>query len=67
MLWWTYRNTKARTELGFQPRPHEETLEDAVRWQSDVLGDALAATAGRPELCSARSRGPCGGEKVSGR
>jgi dihydroflavonol-4-reductase len=40
-LWWTYRNTKARKELGFAPRPHEETLEDAVRWQADQLGDRV--------------------------
>jgi dihydroflavonol-4-reductase len=40
-LWWTYRNTKAKRELGFRPRPHEETLEDAVRWQSDQLGDRI--------------------------
>jgi dihydroflavonol-4-reductase len=32
-LWWTYRNAKAKRELGFKPRPHEETLEDAVAWQ----------------------------------
>ena len=32
-LWWTYSPTKAKRELGFSPRPHEETLEDAVRWQ----------------------------------
>jgi dihydroflavonol-4-reductase len=32
-LWWTYRNTKARRELGFEPRSHEETLADAVAWQ----------------------------------
>ena len=36
-LWWTYRNTKAKRELGFNPRPHEETLEDAVSWQLDQL------------------------------
>ena len=40
-LWWTYRNTKARRELGFAPRPHEETLEDAVRWQMEQLGDRV--------------------------
>ncbi len=40
-LWWTYRNTKARAELGFDPRPHEETLEDAVRWQAAQLGDRV--------------------------
>jgi dihydroflavonol-4-reductase len=39
--WWTYRNAKARKELGFAPRPHEETLEDAVRWQMDQLGDRI--------------------------
>ena len=38
-LWWTYRNAKAKRELGFEPRPHEETLEDSVRWQLDQLGD----------------------------
>jgi dihydroflavonol-4-reductase len=36
--WWTYRNAKARRKLGFAPRPHEETLEDAVRWQIERLG-----------------------------
>ena len=38
-LWWTYRNTKAKRELGFKPRPHEQTLEDAVEWQLGELGD----------------------------
>jgi dihydroflavonol-4-reductase len=37
MQWWTYRNDKARRELGFRPRPHEETLEDTVRWQLERL------------------------------
>jgi dihydroflavonol-4-reductase len=40
-LWWTYRNTKARKQLGFDPRPHEETLEEAVRWQAEQLGDRV--------------------------
>lgn len=39
--WWTYRSTKARKELGFKPRPHEETLEDAVHWQAEQLGDRV--------------------------
>ena len=38
MRWWTYSNAKARRELGFRPRPHEETLEDTVRWQLEQLG-----------------------------
>jgi dihydroflavonol-4-reductase len=45
--WWTYRNTKAKRELGFAPRPHEETLEDAVRWQLEQLNGAVVD--GRPE------------------
>jgi dihydroflavonol-4-reductase len=59
-LWWTYRNTKARRELGFDPRPHEETLEDAVAWQLSQLGHrrqaspverlALQTTAGAARL-----------------
>ena len=36
-MWWTYRNKKARQELGFAPRPHEETLEEAVAWQRSQL------------------------------
>ena len=36
--WFTYRNEKARETLGWEPRPHEETLEDAVRWQLQELG-----------------------------
>ena len=41
-LWWTYRNTKAKRELGFKPRPHEETLEDAVHWELDQLAGRAA-------------------------
>jgi dihydroflavonol-4-reductase len=37
--WFTYRNDKAREKLGWVPRPHEETLEDAVRWQLQELGE----------------------------
>ena len=47
-LWFTARNTKARRELGFAPRPHEETLDDAVRWQLEQLGDRVRY-APRPE------------------
>jgi dihydroflavonol-4-reductase len=39
--WFTYRNDKAREELGWEPRPHEETLEDTVRWQIEELGDRV--------------------------
>jgi dihydroflavonol-4-reductase len=52
-LWWTYRNTKARRALGFEPRPHEETLEDAVRWQMDQLGDRVRTGRGPQEAALA--------------
>ena len=48
-LWWTYRNNKARRELGFKARPHEETLSDTVSWYVDRESDRLARTgAGQP-------------------
>ena len=50
-LWWTYRNTKARRELGFNPRPHEETLEASVRWQMAQLGDRVKRGR-RPEMAA---------------
>lgn len=37
MLWWCYKNTRAKSELGFKPRPHEETLQEAVTWQRAQL------------------------------
>jgi dihydroflavonol-4-reductase len=55
-LWWTYKNAKAKKELGFRPRPHEETLEEAVAWELEQLGgrtgkpgpeDAILRVAGR--------------------
>ncbi|MFN8161596.1 MAG: NAD-dependent epimerase/dehydratase family protein [Solirubrobacterales bacterium] len=39
--WWTYSSAKAKRELGFKPRPHEETLEAAVTWQMERLGDRV--------------------------
>ena len=53
VCWWTYRNTKARRELGFEPRPHEETLEDAVRWQMEALGDRVRRRRGAQETALA--------------
>lgn len=39
---WTYRSTKAKRELGFKPRPHEETLEATVAWYQDREPDRIA-------------------------
>jgi dihydroflavonol-4-reductase len=40
--WWTYRSTKARRELGWRARPHEETLETTVAWHLEREHDRIA-------------------------
>jgi dihydroflavonol-4-reductase len=55
-LWWTYRNTKARKELGFEPRPHEETLEAAVRWEAEQLGDRVGEAGAQQYVFAAAGR-----------
>lgn len=69
MLWWTARNTKARRELGFKPRPHEETLEAAVAWQSEQLGSrAGRGRSGAEQVAfAALGRAMRLGERVVGR
>ena len=39
--WWTYRSTKAKRDLGWKPRPHEETLEATVGWYMDREHDRI--------------------------
>lgn len=31
-LWWAFRSTKARRELGWKPSHHEDTLETTIAW-----------------------------------
>jgi dihydroflavonol-4-reductase len=40
---WTYRATKAKRELGWKARPHEETLQDTVAWYLEREGERIAA------------------------
>ena len=40
--WWTYRNTKAKRELGFRTSPHEDTIEATVAWYMNREGDRIA-------------------------
>jgi dihydroflavonol-4-reductase len=42
--WWTYRSTKAKRELGWKARPHEETLEATVSWHLEREHDRIART-----------------------
>lgn len=48
--WWTYRSAKARRELGFQTRPHEDTVEATVRYHQERLGDRLRRSGTRQPL-----------------
>ncbi len=48
--WWTYRSAKARRELGWTTRPHEDTVEATVRWYEERLGDRLARNGRRQPL-----------------
>lgn len=38
---WTYRSTKAKRELGWRARPHEETLEATVDWYLEREHDRI--------------------------
>jgi dihydroflavonol-4-reductase len=48
--WWTYRSTKARRELGWKTRPHEETLEATVGWHLEREHDRIARTGRSPQI-----------------
>ena len=45
-LWWTYSPAKAKRELGFTHRPHEETLEATLEMTKAQLGDRVGADPG---------------------
>lgn len=42
--WWTYSSAKAKRELGWSTRPHEDTLEATVRFWTEREGDQIART-----------------------
>ncbi len=42
-LWWAYRSTKAKRELGWKPSHHEDTLVDTIEWYRSREPAALSA------------------------
>ena len=48
--WWTYRSTRARRDLGWKSRPHEETLEATVAWHLEREHERIARTRGSQGL-----------------
>jgi dTDP-D-glucose 4,6-dehydratase len=49
-LWWAFRNTKAKRELGWRPSPHEDTIEATVAWYREREGDRVARPGARQPL-----------------
>lgn len=48
--WWTYRSTKAKRELDWSARPHEETLEETIAWYREREPEHLAKPGTRQML-----------------
>ncbi|CAN5750482.1 NAD-dependent epimerase/dehydratase family protein [soil metagenome] len=48
--WWTYSSAKAKRELGWSARPHEDTLEATVRYWMERDGDAISRSPGSQPL-----------------
>jgi dihydroflavonol-4-reductase len=42
-LWWAFRSTKARRELGWKPAHHEDTLATTIAWYREREPEGLAA------------------------
>ena len=65
--WWTYRSTRARRELGWTTRPHEDTVEATVAWYRETEGERLRRAGSRQSLpwrlagVAARAAGEAGG------
>ncbi len=47
---WTYRSTKAKRELGWKARPHEETLEATVEWYLEHEHDRFVRSRHRQQV-----------------
>jgi dihydroflavonol-4-reductase len=41
-LWWAFRSTKAKRELGFRPAHHEDTLRETINWYREREPAGLA-------------------------
>ena len=68
--WWTCKSTRAKRELGWTTRPHEDTVEATVRWWEEQLGERLAdaprsqPAAWRLAGYAARAAGAIGGRII---
>jgi len=42
-LWWAFRSTKAKRELGWKPSHHEDTLQSTIDWYRDREPERLSS------------------------
>jgi dihydroflavonol-4-reductase len=49
-LWWAYRSTKAKRELGWKPAHHEDTLEATIDWYREREPERVAKPGSRQPL-----------------
>lgn len=47
-LYWNYKINKAKRELGYSPRPAEETLTETVEWCFETEGDKIGKKRKQP-------------------
>jgi dihydroflavonol-4-reductase len=47
---WAFVNTKAKRELGWRTSPHEDCLEETIRWYRERTGKQLAPVGARQPL-----------------
>jgi dihydroflavonol-4-reductase len=53
---WRFSSRKARSQLGYRPRPLDRTLEDTIRWYRELI-DGGALGAGSPSPLSLAAAG----------
>jgi dihydroflavonol-4-reductase len=49
-LWWAFRSTKAKRELGWKPSHHEDTLQSTIDWYREREPERLAEPGSRQPL-----------------
>jgi dihydroflavonol-4-reductase len=49
-LWWAFRSTKAKRELGWRPAHHEDTLQTTINWYREREPARLKAPGSRQPL-----------------
>jgi dihydroflavonol-4-reductase len=49
-LWWAFRSTKAKRELGWHPAHHEDTLQTTIDWYRSRNGERLKPPGTRQPL-----------------